>query len=198
MLTYARLGLLFSVAYVLPPMLLFVGFIPFEWRFHVLMCVTLLLLVFVCTSGYSPRNLGLRVDNLPAALGYNIAIIMAVIVLLEILLPRVNLRSVPGPEWNGFYFFYVFISSPAQEFAYRSVFFAVMNRVGVSSPVFFIGVSALSYSLVHIIYRDPITLAVTFVAGVVWAVAYHRAPNLLGVSMSHAAVGAASINAGLV
>ncbi len=99
------------------------------------------------------------------------------------------------PSWTLFYIFYVLVSSPSQEFIYRSVIFSEMNRAGIKNPLLQVGLSAVTYCFLHIIYKDWITLAVTFFMGIVWGVIYYR--RLFG-ARDHAIVGVVSIATGII
>lgn len=105
-------------------------------------------------------------------------------------------RRLPTETW-GFYLFYIGISSPAQEFLFRASLSHLLTSLLANrhAKVF---ISSVLYSLVHIIYRDPATLVITFLMGLVWGYSYERYRNLAGVSASHAVLGLISILTGAV
>ena len=73
-----------------------------------------------------------------------------------------------------------------------------MNRAGIKNPPLQVGLSAVTYCFLHIIYQDWITLAVTLFMGIVWGVIYYKRPNFWGVATSHAIVGVVSIATGII
>jgi uncharacterized protein len=94
--------------------------------------------------------------------------------------------------------FYVFVSSPAQEFLYRSIVFAEIGASPIRNTALIVVVSALNFSFLHLLYHDVLTLFVTFIMGSIWGIIYVKYPNFWGVSLSHAVVGAVSIFVGLI
>lgn len=57
---------------------------------------------------------------------------------------------------------------------------------------------AATFSYLHVIYRDAVTLALTFGMGLVWCGLYQRYRNLSGPVLSHVVVGIITILAHLV
>lgn len=54
------------------------------------------------------------------------------------------------------------------------------------------------YSFVHIIYKDIITIILTFIIGIIWFYLYRKDKNLFGVSLSHCIVGILTIFLGII
>lgn len=73
----------------------------------------------------------------------------------------------------------------------------MLDYLGVSETLKLI-LSTTTYSFVHIIYHNPVTLFLTFVIGLVWYKCYSKTNNLIGVSMSHAVLGIVSIVTGVI
>ena len=187
-----------AVAYYLPAALLFFGVIPFAYRFVVLVVMAGLLGGHAALRGLTPRELGLTREHLHGSLVANGTLSAILALLLIGAFSAHAIRTPTIPAWRWFFPFYVLISSPAQEFLYRSVMFAELRRAGIDGVVGQVLLSALTYCLLHSIYRDWITLAVTLFMGIVWGLLYRRWPNLWGVALSHAVLGALSILTGLV
>jgi uncharacterized protein len=97
-----------------------------------------------------------------------------------------------------FFPLYATLFSPAQEFACRAVLFAELARRGIASATAQVLITAATYAFIHVIYRDALVLAATFAIGIAWGVIYRRWPNLAGVSLSHAGLGAGAILVGLI
>lgn len=148
--------------------------------------------------GLRGRELGFRKDNFKASLLLNAFASLSLILLLFVSFKAGFIREPTVPGWWLFFAYYVFVSSPSQEFLFRSNLFAWMSRADIKRPAVQVIVSAATFSFMHIIYRDPLTLTAAFGAGLLWGWIYHKRPNFGGVAFSHAVVGAVSILVGLV
>ncbi len=186
------------IAYVTPVILLLDGVIPFRYRFTVLLGMAALVFGFEMVRGRSWRELGFRRDTLRGSLKANVALslVLGIGILIAYSLGAMHVSTIHG--FTLFYPFYVFVSSPSQEFLFRSVIFAEMKRAGITRPAAQVVISTAIYTLPHAIYRDVLTLVVVAVIGVFWAFIYRRYPNWYGVALSHAVLGALSIAVGLV
>lgn len=189
---------LLLVGYYLPVTLVLIGVIPFEFRFQLLVMMTLGMAAYAAVRRRGARALGLRVDNLGPSLMMNLTLAVVLVGLMLVAYWAGLIRKPTVPDWRLFYVFYVFVSSPCQEFLYRSVLFAELQAAGVTKASWQIAVTALTYCFLHVIYRDAITLGVTLAMGVVWGIIYRRAPSLWGVAVSHAVLGVTSIAVGLI
>lgn len=171
--------------YVLPVALLFFGFVPFEWRFRMLIGMAILAATISSWHGHGHRELGF-----PPA--FNRAPRMALIAVL------LAAAAIPAMAAQGaaFFGFYMLISAPAQEFLYRGFLFARMKASSVR-PAFQVLCSASLFSFMHVIYRDTFLVAITFAAGILWAWLYQQTRSLTLVAASHSVVGAAAIWYGL-
>ena len=186
------------IFYLIPPVLILTSVIPFGRRFEVLAGMTVIIVAYDWLYGVDLRELGFRKDNLKASLLLN-AFASLLLVLLMFVSFKVGLIREPTiPEWKPFFAYYIFVSSPSQEFLFRSNLFALMSRGDIKRPLARIITSAAIFSFMHVIYKDPLTIAVAFAAGLMWGWIYHRYPNFWGVAFSHAILGAAAILVGLV
>jgi membrane protease YdiL (CAAX protease family) len=107
-------------------------------------------------------------------------------------------REPTPPAWGLFCAHDVFMSSPSQEFLFRSNLFALMRRGNIKGPVLQIIVSAVTFSFMHVFYKDLPTLIVTLAIGLLWGAIYYKYPNFWGVALSHALVGAVAVKVGVV
>jgi len=194
----ASLILLFALIFYAPSCLLLLGVIPFELRFHVLIIVAGALIVYAWKRRYSLQQLGLRTDTLKDSLLFNSILTVIVVGALAVAYWENLIRAPTVPSWNWFFPLYVVLFCPAQEFTCRAIPFAEFERVGITSAPIQILVSAVSYSFIHVIYRDVLTLVATLVMGVAWGTAYWLRPNLYGITFSHSAIGVVSILVGLI
>ena len=186
------------VIYVIPVMLILAGIIPVAYRFHMLVVMTIVVAVVAWWLGMSPSALGLHKRELTSALFWNGLLSLLFVVVLVVAYVSGGIRSPTVPQWKLFFIFYVFVSSPCQEFLYRGFLFALMERAGMCGLAGQVVVSSVLYSFLHIFYRDWLTMAVTLLMGVVWGLIYARHRNLWPVMGSHAVLGVVSILTGVV
>jgi len=189
---------LLLLSYCLTAFLLWARIIPFDLRFQTLVFMTTVMICFTVVRKYSLKDLGFRSDTLKNSLIWNACLSLLLIAGMYIAFKENLIRDPTAPDWKFFFFFYIFISSPAQEFLFRSIVFAEMNRAKISPPFLQVLLSALIYSFIHVFYVDLITLIVTFIMGVLWGIIYYKYPNFWGVAFSHAILGIASIEMGLI
>jgi uncharacterized protein len=174
------------------------GHLPFAWRFYILAIMTAVMLVYDFWHGVGLRELGFRRDTLTASLLSSAAATLVLVSIMCLSFRAGIIRDSTAPDWKLFFAYYVFISSPSQEFLFRSNLFALMRRNNIRGPFVQILLSAITFSFLHIIYRDPLTLLATFTVGFLWGWVYYRHPNFVGVAVSHAVVGATAIKVGLI
>jgi membrane protease YdiL (CAAX protease family) len=187
-----------AILYYLPITLVWVGVIPFSFRFPLLVIMTALVGAYALARKRSLRELGLRIDNLIPSLLVNALLSLGLVAAL-FLLDRVGaIREPTVPQWSLFFAFYVLVSSPCQEFLFRSAVFAEMTAAGVGGAFAQIALSTVTYGYLHVIYNDGLTLGITLAMGIAWGLIYRRYPNLLGVALSHAVLGVISISLGLI
>jgi hypothetical protein len=194
----AILPLLLLLVYYLPPFLIWIGVIPFDYRFHTLVFVTAFMAAFEYFCGSTLKELGFRKDTLKTSLLWNGALSIALVAIMCAAYWAGWIRKPTVPDWNLFFVFYVFVSSPSQEFLFRSTLFAEMKRAGITKAPWLILISAITYSFLHIFYQDLITLSVTLFMGVLWGLIYYKHPNFAGVALSHAVLGVVSILVGII
>ena len=186
------------LGYILPTMMIALEVIPFSLRFHPLIVVTFGMALYAGWRRYYLVELGFRRDNLLSSLAWNIGVATIVFVVILLAISQGLVRRLQFPNWTAFYVFYVFISSPSQEFLFRGVMFVELKAIGLTRLIPQVLVSSLAYCFLHVIYRDGITLVVTAIMGIIWGTVYFKHPNILSISVSHALLGSASIALGLV
>lgn len=186
-----------ALVYYLPVALILVGVIPFGWKYYVLAAMTGMMALYMAARKRSFASLGFRRDTLVASFTMNGALSIAFIGMMVALFALGVVRPA-HPRWDLFLVFYLFISSPCQEFMFRSALFSEMAASGINSPRVQVAISAVTFCFLHVIYRDAITLAVTLFMGVVWGTVYVKAPNYWGLTLSHAVLGIVAILVGLI
>jgi hypothetical protein len=193
-----RLLVLLLAGYYGPATLIWLGVIPFERRFHVLVLTAAGLAIHAGVSGLSLRELGLRRDTLKGSLVANLVLLAVVTGGLAVAYAGGLIRAPKLPSWVWFFPLYVALFSPAQELACRAVLFAELERRGNFSATAQVLITAVTYAFIHIIYRDALVLTATFAMGIAWGAIYRRWPNLVGVTVSHAGLGVSAILVGLI
>jgi membrane protease YdiL (CAAX protease family) len=153
-----------------------------------------LVAVGIALSRHSLESLGLTLPRLGSFLAWSVipsALLIGLALAFD-LHHRVLTR-----EHLAFYLFFVFVSAPAQEFLYRSFLFAEMRASAIPAKAIVL-LSAALFAFMHIIYRDVVTVALTLVVGLVWAMVFHSTRKVGIVAFSHAALGVVAILAGVI
>lgn len=160
--------------------------------------MTVVMIAYDRWHGLSLEELGIRRDTLKGSFALNAIAALLLVTFIYITFKAGFIRTPTPPGWKLFFAYYLLISSPSQEFLYRSNFFALARRSGFGGAWLQVVASAITYSFLHIIYKDAITLSATFAAGLLWGWIYHKYPNFWGVAFSHAALGTVAILVGLI
>jgi hypothetical protein len=184
--------------YILPVLFLLAGIIPFAYRFHTLLISSFIIGLLALLQGYSLKDLGIKNDVFIPSIKWNIVLLILLAIPMLIICMAGAIRQPDIPEWAWFFVFYVLVSSPIQEFAFRGFLFAIMRHAGIMNSAYLILNSALIYCIAHIFYQDILTTVVTFVMGIIWGYLYYKYPNIWGVSLSHAVLGALAILVGII
>ncbi len=183
--------------YILPVLLVYLGLIPFSWRFYALIIATIAIFAIARLYRFSPGEVGLTNKNLGTSLKA-IALPTLASALLMFLYYSMQGSRIDNSAYTWtFYLFFVFVSSPIQEFLYRGFLFSIFTRAKLVIWAQIL-LSALLYSFVHLIYRDVPTLLSTFVMGIFWGYHYAKYRNLHSIIISHSLQGAIAILVGLV
>jgi membrane protease YdiL (CAAX protease family) len=182
--------------YVLPVILIFIGIIPFGFRFITLVIVGLLIILSAFLRRVSLSETGFNQHNLIPALK-NILPITLICTVLSILYyhfygARIDNSGIP----IYFYAFYILLSAPLQEFLYRSYIFYILSEVNLSR--YFLIISAVLYALAHVIYNDIPTVILSLIIGIYWAYHYTRFKNLYSIAFSHIVLGIVAIATGIL
>lgn len=193
---YIFWSLFIIIVYIGLPVSILTNVVPFDFKFQVLTIGAAFVYIVSRIKGIANRDMGITCENSFLSIRAVLPITLILAVLGVILWAFGFSRMEPNESW-GFFIFYIFISSPVQEFLYRGALPAVLQKLNFSVKSQMILTSVL-YSFVHIIYRDAITLLLTFFIGLIWYSDYRKSNNLLGVSISHAILGVVTIVAGII
>lgn len=186
------------IIYILGPVLVLVGVVPFRYRYWLLAIVFAAAAIYLWARKTSLRTLGFRRDTMRASLRANLWITGAALAIIGILYFANVLPPVVVPKWRWFFLIYLLISCPLQELLFRGALFAEMERAGIRRRAWKAGISALLYCFPHSIYHSPWTLGVTFAIGIVWGLEFDAHRNLAGVIPSHCVLGTVSLFSGMI
>jgi hypothetical protein len=191
-------ALFLSMCYYLPTILVWARIIPFKFRLHVLVTMTIIGIIYAKRRKCSWNDLGFRRDTLKGSLIWNLGLSLVFLISLCLMYASGLAGESTAPSWSLFFTFYVFISCPSQEFAYRSLLFAEMKNAGIENPVWQIAISSITFCFLHIIFSSVLNMVLTLFLGIIWGTIYQKHPNFWGVALSHAVLGVLSIANGIV
>lgn len=190
--------LLLAANCYLPILLIWSGIIPFAYRFHVLIAVLCTFVIYGLYRGYRLGELGLTLKSCRHSVHANTLFCVAgglglYLAFQEgLLMPRDHSHSLTS------FLCYVAFLAPVQELIFRGIMFAEMQRCRIADPRLMLLISTVSFSFLHIIYDSPPLLLMTFISGLFWGISYLLWPSLVGISMSHALLGAFAMYLGVL
>ncbi len=169
---------------ILPVSILLLGIVPLHLRGIVLALVLICTALLALYEKISLKSLGIRIDNIKSALlPYSIATLIGVIALL--ILVTILDKSPIANWWTKAHLQWAFLPiSFAQEFVYRGVFQTKLQKL--MHPLKAILIITILYSGMHILWKDPLILAMTFIGGLGWGYLWYKYPNLWLLTLSHA------------
>ena len=184
--------------FFVPTTLIWLEIIPFKYRFYVFF-LTLMGFFFYCfLRRYSFYELGFRTDNLSNSLHWNLLFCAVGAVCLYITCKAGILRPRNANYLPYAYAAYIFLLGPVQEVVFRGILFAEMKRIRVLDCRWIPVLSTLPFCFLHIIYRQPSLLLITFISGIVWGVIFRKWPNIWGISVSHSLLGSLAMFLGVI
>ncbi|MBR4830470.1 MAG: CPBP family intramembrane metalloprotease [Bacilli bacterium] len=187
--------LIILLIYILFPILILFNSYLYDIKFYLLTGIGLLVFILMKLFGVKNKDLGLTKNNLFKSIKRNIILILLFVVAI-IVFKYFHIDKYKPTETIYFYIFYILVSCPLQEFLYRGVF-GYFEKVMKNKYIWII-ISSICYSFVHIIYRDWLTLLLTFIIGIIWYILYRKDYNLVGVSLSHIVLGILTIALGII
>lgn len=170
--------------FVIPTLLLYFKVLPGNFRFLLLGVVSLLLLGIVRHAKWTYADMGIKRDFMKDIVPYSIFTVGGVFFLIWLA------QIVPHEPflnwWENVRFLILFIPlSVIQEVIFRGILMNMERRV-FKSQIFIIGLNALIFAMMHVIYLNSIfVLPMTFIAGVGFAWMYYQYENLPLISISH-------------
>ncbi|NDJ18772.1 CPBP family intramembrane glutamic endopeptidase [Myxacorys almedinensis] len=192
-----KVMLIVGFGYILPVLLVWLGFVPFSWRFYILILAAIAIVVFARLYQFSLIELGLTQQHLGSALKA-IALPTLAFALIMFFYYAIQGSRLDNSAYKwAFYLFFIGVSSPIQEFLYRGFLFSIFSRAKLAVGLQIL-LSALLYSFVHLIYQDLPTVLLTLIIGLLWGCHYAKYRNLYSLIVSHSLLGAIAILVGLV
>jgi uncharacterized protein len=188
---------IFSIFYV-PAILIWTQILPFEYRFHSFFFVLVCFLFYCSRRRYSFHELGFRTDNLGTSLRWNLLFCILGGAGLCLTHKIGYLHSTNATSLPHVYAVYIFFLGPVQEVIFRGILFAEMQRLRTINRKWILLISTLSFCFLHIIYRYPPLLIITFISGLAWGIIYMKWRNIWGIALSHSVLGALAMFLGVV
>ena len=170
--------------FIAPVLLLYFKVIPGDFRFIMLLGISVLLYGIVKHNHWTFGDLGIKKKFMKDFLPYTLFTIGGVffLVWLSEVVPHEPFLK----WWVSMKFLAFFIPiSILQEIAFRGILMNMLKRA-FSNKIFIIGLNAVVFSLMHVIYlNSTFVLPMTFIAGVGFAWIYYEYENLTLISISH-------------
>lgn len=174
--------------------------IQVKFSYPGLFTLVVLSLILTIKSGASFKNLGILSPSVKDIMIYGFLTFVCCLGLF--LLNKYLYKQEPVTNLFGHthlkIIFYVLLSSPAQEFLFRSFLFyslGVISQLNIWSMTL---ISSLLFGIAHLGYEDKYLTQGTFVIGAIWGLTYYLFPNLILISFSHAIVGLFAFSKGLI
>ena len=181
--------------YILCPILILFDNYLYEIKFYILTGIGIFIFILMKIFKISNKDLGITKENLSRSIKRNLILIVLSIIII-VIFKILHLDKYNPTETIYFFFFFLLVSCPIQEFLYRGVF-GYFEKTWNNKYLWLI-LSSICYSFVHIIYKDPLTCLLTFMIGIIWYLLYRKDYNLLGVSLSHIVLGILTIVLGII
>lgn len=182
--------------FILPVFLLYFKIVPEVWRLLFLSLGSLAIYGIIRHETWTHEEMGLRYDNIRRALPYYLGFTILAIVALYILDERVDPVNLSDKVSQAYLFRTLILFLPIsffQEFAFRSFLIPRLKLI-FSHNLTIILVNTLLFTIIHVIYPSLIIgLPLAFVGGVFFTWLYLKYPNLILISLAHAATNLVAI-----
>lgn len=182
--------------YLMLPILICIGVIPWNMKFAALVVGVVAMYIVMRILGNTHSDIGITrqrtIYSLRTVLPITIALIIAAGLFLLLEKPRFS-----PTEGVGFYIFYIFISCPAQELLFRGILSRILQELRLHRTLE-LGLAAVLFGYVHIIYGDILTVVIMGIVGLFWYRAYQQSLNVIGVTISHVVLSVMTIALGII
>ena len=182
--------------YIVIPFLSLINPLFFKNKFIILTIGGILIYILLRLSGLNNSSLGIKPIKTKQSIR-DVSAITLILIVIGIILSSFKISRFQPSETLSFYLFYIFISSPIQEFLYRGALTSILQQINFRKFSIIL-ISSILYSLAHLGYKDLITCILTFLIGLLWHQKYLKTKNLAGVTISHAILGIITIFIGII
>ena len=182
--------------YIVIPFLSLINPLFFKNKFIILTIGGILIYILLRLSGLNNSSLGIKPIKTKQSIR-DVSVITLILIVIGIILSSFKISRFQPSETLSFYLFYIFISSPIQEFLYRGALTSILQQINFRKFSIIL-ISSILYSLAHLGYKDLITCILTFLIGLLWHQKYLKTKNLAGVTISHAILGIITIFIGII
>lgn len=179
-----RLTLIEIFALLIFPVMLFIfGFVPLNLRSTLLIVVVLVAIGLTIIEKIPLKDLGFRIDNLQKS--FTPYLLFTLIGSMCLITLGIFLEKQPLQNWWTYsHLQWAFLPiSALQEFGYRAFFQTKLQKY--LPPFLAIFIITILYSGMHIIWKDPLIILMTFVAGMSWGYLWYKYPNFYLLVLSH-------------
>ncbi|MDB5254698.1 MAG: hypothetical protein JWL92_74 [Candidatus Nomurabacteria bacterium] len=184
--TRKEITLQILLVFILPILLVHLGFIPLNRRVLLMAIIVVVFLVVLFVEKWSWRMLGVQKSTFKKYL-----LPYAIFTLVMTLLITQFGESITKVEelsawWNHQHFLYTFfVVSVFQEIIYRGYLMPALGRL-FKNPLFIIALNTALFVFLHTIFPNPLVgLPVALVGGLGFAIMYYRYPSLPLIILSH-------------
>lgn len=182
--------------YIVIPFLSLTNPLFFKNKFIILTIIGILIYILLRLLGFNNGSLGIKSAKAIQSIR-DISLVTFILIVIGIILSSFKISRFQPSEILSFYLFYIFISSPIQEFLYRGALTSILQQINFRKSSIIL-ISSILYSLAHLGYKDFITCILTFLIGLLWHKKYLKTKNLTGVTISHAILGVITIFIGII
>ena len=182
--------------YIVIPFLSLINPLFFKNKFIILTIGGILIYILLRLLGFNNGSLGIKSAKAIQSIR-DISIAIFILIITGIILFNFKISRFQPSETLSFYLFYIFASSPIQEFLYRGALTSILQQINFRKSSIIL-TSSILYSLAHLGYKDFITCILTFLIGLLWHQKYLKTKNLTGVTISRAILGVITIFIGII
>ena len=182
--------------YITIPLLFLINPLFFKNKFIILTIGGILIYILLRLSGFNNSSLGIKPIKTKQSIR-DVSMMTFILIITGIILFNLKISRFQPSETLSFYLFYIFISSPIQEFLYRGALTSILQQINFRESSIIL-TSSILYSLAHLGYKDFITCILTFLIGLLWHQKYLKTKNLTGVTISHTILGVITIFIGII
>ncbi len=191
----------FTLVFLCIPTAILLELIPIDKMRLLLILALLFLTILLSDPAFKAAEIfSFRITNFPIrSIGIRFLVSSALLVLLSLVISPQNFFSLPAGDpllWLATAVFYPLLSALPQEILYRPFLFH-RYRLLFSTPKQLIIASTLSFSYMHIIFNNPIAVALTLIGGYFFSKTYAASHSFWLVTLEHSAYGFIVFTVGL-